>query len=360
VLQDVGGGYSRIFQPSSGKCIDVNGASPDDGAQVQLWTCNGTDAQGWQPQASSNADSTVTLFDHTLFSWDGSADHRTNKANVTLPSGGTYKSITLHVELACPSGGCDPYDRFSSIGIVDGSKVIEIGRWATPFGVGGSWDIDVTDLRPLLDGARTVQGFIDTWVGNGSGWLVTARLVYSAGTPARVPVAVLPLGWGNFNIGDPGQPTSSSVPAQSVTLPAGATGAAVRALVTGHGQGNQNNCAEFCDLQHSLSVNGATVQARSIWRNDCSSNPINNQNGTWQYAREGWCPGADVKPWTVDLGARQGTISVGYALATYVNQCRPGTGCNTSACVFGTSCDYDGGLHTQPYMALSALVIAYR
>jgi hypothetical protein len=188
---------------------------------------------------------------------------------------------------------------------------------------------------------------------------VTARLVYTAGTPARVPVAVLPVDWGNFDIGDPGQPTSSSVPARRVQLPAGATRAAVRVTLTGHGQGNQNNCAEFCDLQHSLTVDGAVVQQHSIWRADCSANPINNQHGTWQYAREGWCPGADVKPWTVDLGART-SFTLGYGLAPYVNQCRPGSSCNQSACVFGTSCDFDGGLHTQPYMALSAAVIAYR
>jgi hypothetical protein len=175
-----------------------------------------------------------------------------------------------------------------------------------------------------------------------------------------VPVAVLPLSWGNFNVGDPSQPVSSIVPAVVINLPAGATQAAVRAIVTGHGQGNQDNCAEFCDLQHSLLVNGTTVQQHSVWRNDCAQNPINNQHGTWQAAREGWCPGADVKPWIIDLGTPPSTFTIGYGLASYVNQCRPGPQCDTSTCVFGTSCDFDGGLHTQPYVALSAVVIAYR
>ncbi|WP_244666489.1 ricin-type beta-trefoil lectin domain protein [Myceligenerans indicum] len=32
-----------------GKCVDVAGANPADGTAVQLWDCNGTDAQQWSP-----------------------------------------------------------------------------------------------------------------------------------------------------------------------------------------------------------------------------------------------------------------------------------------------------------------------
>ena len=35
--------------------------------------------------------------------------------------------------------------------------VIELARFITPFGVGASWDIDVTDLRPLLTGDVTLR-----------------------------------------------------------------------------------------------------------------------------------------------------------------------------------------------------------
>src|SRR5205085_205553 len=48
VLQDLGGGYLRLRHPASNKCIDVNGATSADGAQVQLWTCNNTAAQAWK------------------------------------------------------------------------------------------------------------------------------------------------------------------------------------------------------------------------------------------------------------------------------------------------------------------------
>jgi hypothetical protein len=35
-----------------GKCLDVSGGSTADGAQVQLWTCNGSGAQRWTVTAA--------------------------------------------------------------------------------------------------------------------------------------------------------------------------------------------------------------------------------------------------------------------------------------------------------------------
>ncbi|GAA3297074.1 hypothetical protein GCM10020295_28610 [Streptomyces cinereospinus] len=34
-----------------GKCLDVDGGATADGTQIQLWTCNGTGAQQWQPHS---------------------------------------------------------------------------------------------------------------------------------------------------------------------------------------------------------------------------------------------------------------------------------------------------------------------
>lgn len=318
------------------------------------------------PETGAGADATITIFDNRLFAFDNSGNTREGTATVDLPNSGTYAKITLHIALACPPKGCDPYDRIASIGVVQGANdagalnVTEIGRFATPFGVGGSWDIDVTDLRPLLSGTVTMHGLIDTWVGNGQGWKLTAQLIYVGGIPTNIPVAVLPLPWSNFNIGDPTQPVSSSLPAQTLTLPAGATRAAVRIQATGHGQGNADNCGEFCTLSHTLLINNLLEKQFSVWRDDCAQNPVNNQKGTWMYDRAGWCPGSDVKPITVDIGPRAGSFSVGYAIDSYVNTCSPGPQCDTSTCVFQTPCDYDGGGHTQPYIDFSAVVIAYR
>ncbi|MFB9511476.1 RICIN domain-containing protein, partial [Streptomyces aurantiacus] len=34
-----------------GKCLDISGGASADGTKIQLWTCNGTGAQTWTPQA---------------------------------------------------------------------------------------------------------------------------------------------------------------------------------------------------------------------------------------------------------------------------------------------------------------------
>jgi hypothetical protein len=310
-------------------------------------------------------DRTITLFANTSFYFDADAtkNHRENFATINFPGDGLYKQITLHIDLSCPSGGCDPWDRAASIGLVNGAQTIEIGRYMTPYGVAGAWDIDVTDLRPLFSGSQKVRGFIDTWIATPQGWVLTATLSFVGGIPKDVPVAVTPLPWSDFNVGDPAQPIASSLPPQSLSLAPGASHGAVRVTVTGHGQGNSDNCAEFCSKQHTLTIDGMKAQQQPVWRNDCAQNPINNQGGNWQPNRANWCPGADVKPWRIDLGARAKPFTVGYTMEDYVNTCNgdPGKTCTLSSCVFGPStCAYDDGNHTRPFYMFSALLISYR
>jgi Ricin-type beta-trefoil lectin domain-like len=42
----VGNGGFRIVNIGSGKCLDVEGASRDDGANIQQWSCGGAN-QAW-------------------------------------------------------------------------------------------------------------------------------------------------------------------------------------------------------------------------------------------------------------------------------------------------------------------------
>ncbi|MEV4490168.1 ricin-type beta-trefoil lectin domain protein [Micromonospora coxensis] len=39
---------------SLGKCLDVKSSGTTNGTPVQLWTCNGTGAQQWAPQADGS------------------------------------------------------------------------------------------------------------------------------------------------------------------------------------------------------------------------------------------------------------------------------------------------------------------
>ncbi len=44
---DVGNGYYKLISKATGLVMDVDNSSTADGAKVQQWTDNGTDAQKW-------------------------------------------------------------------------------------------------------------------------------------------------------------------------------------------------------------------------------------------------------------------------------------------------------------------------
>jgi hypothetical protein len=53
---DGGGGTGSALKSNfSGRCIDIPGANPVDGARLQMWDCNGTAAQQW----TANGDGTM-------------------------------------------------------------------------------------------------------------------------------------------------------------------------------------------------------------------------------------------------------------------------------------------------------------
>ncbi|HEY0708562.1 MAG TPA: peptide-N-glycosidase F-related protein, partial [Polyangia bacterium] len=214
---------------------------------------------------------------------------RTIDANVTFPEMPlTYQRINLTLALRCPPmGGCDFWDRRGFLGLVrrDGEKetVTEISRFMTPYRLPGRWTMDVTALRPMLSGAVTLRVFIDTWVGpghaQGAGWLVDATFEFQGGVPARLPIAVIPL-WDETQVdyGDPAKPLAVFAPTRTVTLPAGASSYEIRSFITGHGQGNTENCAEFCPKNHGFKVGDMTFQ-RQVWRDDCATTAVPNQAG---------------------------------------------------------------------------------
>src|SRR4051812_15882119 len=144
--------------PATGELDDLGGPAADD-----LSSSSPADLSSLPDLVSTTPgpDRTITLFDGATFYFDGdpAKNHRENFATVDFPGDGLYRQITLHVALTCPASGCDPWDRAATIGLVDGAQMIEIGCYMTPYGVGGAWDIDVTDLRPLFSGSRKVRGF---------------------------------------------------------------------------------------------------------------------------------------------------------------------------------------------------------
>ncbi|MFV8749778.1 peptide-N-glycosidase F-related protein [Nannocystaceae bacterium ST9] len=316
-------------------------------------------------------DATIVAYEQA-YVYFGDENHRQIDVVVEFPPAElTYAGAELEIELSCPNGKCDWWDRHGFLGVVidpgsDQERIVELARFITPYRVGANWTIDVAALRPLLAGEVTLRLFIDTWVGpghaNGDGWMVDARFVLKGGVPERIPIAVIPAWYETtFEYGNPMIPTADSIAPVDVAIPAEATAVELRTLITGHGQGNLDNCAEFCPKNHGFLI-GDQSYVKEILRDDCADTPVEGQQGTWQYSRAGWCPGAEVLAWVEDVGAAMpagATTTLRYDVEAYENSCRPDAP-ECTGCSLGTGCEYDGGNHTAPVYKFSSVVVAFR
>jgi hypothetical protein len=313
-------------------------------------------------------------------------DKRVVDAAVSFPSASSSR-ITLRVELDCPADGvCDRWDRAAQLLVVERAgqedeKALEIARYMTPYGVGMCFELDVTAYASALRGSKTVRSFIDTWVGpnekeHGHGWRVSATFYFAQGEPKEpLPTAVIDLwGYREVEVGNPAAPMSSALGPVELTVPSEVSRAELRLLSTGHGQGNADNCAEFCSLRRLIDIGSERLSIKR-WRYDCAKNPIGpTQLGTWSLTRNGWCPGAVVEPSIIDvteLLPASATVTIRYDAETpddgpYENTCRPQEDEDAicEGCVFhpgeAGNCVYNGGDHTPPVDRISAHLFLYQ
>jgi len=276
-----------------------------------LLACSSGDVEDTDVELPEGEDTTVIVFAEEYVHF-GEENKRQVDVLVEFPDdAATYSQITGRFALECPNDRCDWWDRYGTFGLVidagtETETYIELDRFITPYRVGMEWESDLTDLRPLLTGTQTMRVFIDTWVteghSNGDGWLVTAELDYAGGPPPSPrPLANVPV-WGHlsWSAGLDDNPVADQVLPQSVELAAHSS-ATFRSFISGHGWDNQQNCAEFCAKEHFYTV-AEEEFGREVWRDDCSETETDGtQQGTWQYSRAGWCPGAQVFPWDTDV-----------------------------------------------------------
>ena len=93
------------------------------------------------------------------------------------------------------------------------------------------------------------------------------------------------------------------MPARTLNLNANATQFNLKMAPSGHGFINALNCAEFCDKDYLVYVDGQLVTQQAMWRDDCGLNGLWPQAGTWLYDRANWCPGDRVNIYDHDLSA---------------------------------------------------------
>ncbi len=326
----------------------------------------------------------VTVMDQ-VDQYFGPEDRRTVDATALFPDVSCWQQIFMEVNLECPaSGRCDYWDRTASLALVEDpqdpdSPVLELVRYITPYRVGMCTLMDVTEFASRLQGPAVLRSFIDTWVGpgssNGDGWRVTVKFHFIAGTPVLPPpeiVSAVPRTW--ITVGEGENPVPPQLGETELTFNEPPRLVKVRVLATGHGQGNSGNCAEFCKLQPVVRVDTAE-HAMDNWRYDCGSNPVNTQQGTWTYGRQGWCPGAVVVPMVAEItedlaSSAPATVSWDMLMANatvYENTCQPGAGELVDGeeicmdCTYGDDlCAYNGGSHTTPVELFTGQIFIYR
>lgn len=322
--------------------------------------------------------------DTTVVVWDRQplySSYRVDFTRLMMPDARKkYKRITMTYTLECPRFGCDPWDRPAEIFILDSAKAAPystddlnplffdvprypLGMLITPYGQGWSWKFDVTHLRPLLHDSVTFGTYITTsvWTNHHEegavGFLASMSLHFEEGDPDFLETRVDTLWRGSFHYGLPEDPIEEHL--TPITLHPEESFAVAWILSFGNGQGNTDNAGEFAKKLHTLKVgNGEAVFARIPWRDDCDKLPVGEQYGSWQHARAGFCPGAEIIPWENDLSnfIRPGApLLLDYDLEPYINHCRPGV--DPCPC---DDCEYNEYGHTKPMIAVHGQVIYYR
>ncbi len=269
---------------------------------------------------------------------------QTHLSSVILPENNVNVSkITMELSVACPSTGCDPWDQPAKISVLKNGLSYEIVRYITPYGKAcGPWTVDVTDFKTLLRGYTEFSSYIQVW--GSSGWLLNAKLIYEYNSVANGYQKLTPL-WStdNWVYGDPA--VSYDLPAQTIKIDSNTNTTAMRMTISGHGQGNTNNAAEFSQFTHTVTANSTNVNSHTLWKNNCNANSCSNQFGTWQFARAGWCPGQAVEPYLVNLTSNAvagQNLTVDYVLQNYTNLLRTG---------------YNSNGHTEPHYKIHAYLI---
>lgn len=249
----------------------------------------------------------------------------------------TYSKILMHYTMGCASTGCSDWDYTTKIelrnplgymdstiasvdtvstnpleidtlwNVFEAKESFELARVITPYGgymrVGSngynsSWKhvhtFDVTDYAPLLKGDKEIRAFYGGW---SSGFSVTIEFEFIEGTPPREVLEVRNL-WQTGGDGWTYQSQSAFeqnyLHQLSVDFPVDMQEAKLRFIPSGHGFDNNTSCAEFCERNYYLKLDGTQIGSNLMWDSECGSNPIYPQGGTWLYDRANWCPGLRV------------------------------------------------------------------
>ena len=253
-------------------------------------------------------------FSKTRLAWGSGFSQSASQSFDLHNNNDNIEGIKMYIRLECPSGGCDPWDRFANI-LVKNSNTnqwYEMARHITPYGVGNSQltrglQVDVTDFKSLLSGNVELKIYAETWVA--SGWLISLEFDYLAGNPDYKYYQITPVIQFNRN-------SLSGVPyggengntqldkekfdlTKTISVGSNIKSAHFRTIISGWGHATPADsdgraCAEWCFRTHKIKINNVDKFSHYMGPIGCGNNPISNQGGNWAPDRAGWCPGMVV------------------------------------------------------------------
>lgn len=284
----------------------------------------------------------VNIFESEQHNFASAGQRQLN--TLTLPSDlSLYDEIRLRIDINCPSSGCDPWDQPANIKINTSEGIFELGRYVTPFGIGcGPWYLDVTDFKSVLTGEVTFESYIQVW--GPSGWNLDLDLEFDINDDEKVYTKLSSIHSTDYQVyGDPN--VSHDLADVDLSVADNTETSHVRMQVSGHGQGNTDNAAEFSRRMHQVRINNSPIATHDLWKADCATNSCANQFGTWLFARAGWCPGQEVIPaifnTTQEVSPGE-NFTFDYQLENYTNLLNTG---------------YNGSNHTEPHYRIHSFFI---
>jgi len=173
---------------------------------------------------------------------------------------------------------------------------VEIARYITPYGIqfdlgpnGFAWIYDVTDYQHYL------KNSVDLAAHN-TQELLDLRFAFIEGVPPRDIHKREPI-WADFRSYQFSSMADNSVlPEVNLQLSDTSEMFKIKTRFSGHGQVGNGACCEWVPNNHQIKVDGVSRFNWNIWQTtECGDNPNISQGGTWPYAREGWCPGDQVR-----------------------------------------------------------------
>ncbi|MCK6545908.1 hypothetical protein L6R52_08570 [Myxococcota bacterium] len=272
---------------------------------------------------------------------------------VTLPTAAELEGIdTLEadIRIVCPHRnvfGCSEWDRIAYVHVCDDdacTTATEVVRWITPYWRRGEqrWLTNASALLGLMrdGGRRTFRVTLGPEWERPTEWEVQVSLHFSnKAQGARSTGAVRAFTGGSF-----GADYNTREPF-TFTPPATATRVELVVILSGHGQVEGNNCAEWCDHRHQFTVDGTALpelrhEGRIGSIDGCGPLAAEGvppgQWGNWAPERAYWCPGLPVEHVRIDL---TGLVTPGQQSTL------------TYAASFGTAAPSGGDIDLSAYVA---------